>query len=149
MFYTPVDNSDGFWTFTSPGFITGSGNFNETPITGIADTGTTLLLLPADVVSAYYDSAPGAKYSADQAGWVLPCKDAPDFAFRIGDESVIVPGSYISFAPIAEDGITCYGGIQSKDSHDVSIFGDVALKAAFVVFDVKVPQLGWAAKSLT
>jgi len=146
--YTPVDDSNGFWTFTSPGFVAGSGNFNETSITGIADTGTTLLLLPADVVRAYYDTVPGAKYSADQAGWVLPCKDAPDFAFSIGIDSVIVPGLYISFATI-DDGTTCYGGIQSQDSNDASIFGDVALKAAFVVFDVEGPQLGWAAKPLT
>jgi aspergillopepsin I len=59
-----------------------------------------------------------------------------------------VPGDYIKYAPTGSSGKTCYGGIQPDTGLGFSIFGDVALKAAFVVFDGGNQQLGWATKTL-
>jgi hypothetical protein len=50
----------------------------------------------------------------------------------------------INFAPV--DGNTCFGGLQSDDGIGFSIFGDVAIKAALVVFDLGNKRLGWAQK---
>ncbi|KAL2159397.1 hypothetical protein VTH06DRAFT_2401 [Thermothelomyces fergusii] len=151
--YTPVDSTDGYWTWTSPGYAVGSGSFQSTTIQSIADTGTSLLLLPSSVVSAYYGQIRGARYDSIQGGYTLPCSGSvPDFAFGIGDgdgnTTITVPGDYVRYAPMDSTGVTCFGGIQANTGIGFSIFGDVALKAAFVVFDGGNLQLGWASKPL-
>lgn len=117
-------------------------------ITGIADTGTTLLMLPDEVVSAYYQQVDGAQDSEQEGGYVFSCDATlPDFTFAVGEGQITVPGSYINWAPVDTSNQTCYGGLQSDADIGISIFGDIALKAAFVVFDGGNKRLGWAAKA--
>lgn len=147
--YTSVDSSDGFWMFTSSGYAIGTGTFSSTKISGIADTGTTLLLLPTAVVKAYYKQVSGATYDSSQGGYVFSCsKTLPDFTFGVGSARVKIPGSFINFAPVDDTGSSCFGGIQDDAGIGFAIFGDVALKAAFVVFDGGNTRLGWASKTL-
>lgn len=40
--------------------------------------------------------------------------------------------------------LVCYGGVQSNSGSSLQIFGDVFLKALFVVFDQRGPSLGFA-----
>lgn len=121
-----------------------------TTITGIADTGTTLLMLPDAVVADYYSQVSGAEDSTQQGGYIFPCKSTlPDFKFNVGTGSFTVPGSYINWAAVDTTNTTCYGGIQSDSSIGFSIFGDIALKAGYVVFDAAQGRVGWAAKTLT
>ncbi|KAK3504448.1 aspartic peptidase domain-containing protein [Neurospora crassa] len=57
------------------------------PFTTIADTGTTLLLLPDRVVSDYYSTIPRAFYSPEWAGYLFPCaytSSLPDWSFFLG-----------------------------------------------------------------
>ncbi|KAK1569777.1 eukaryotic aspartyl protease [Colletotrichum navitas] len=146
--YTPVDNSQGFWGFTSSGYQVGSNSFVSKSVSGIADTGTTLLLLPDSIVKAYYSKISGAKYDSSQGGYVFPCKTTPpSFTFGVGSARVTIPGSYMNFEAVTTS--SCYGGLQSNSDIGFSIFGDVALKAAFVVFNGGTNQLGWAAKTLS
>jgi aspergillopepsin I len=136
--------------FTSAGYSVGSGTLSSTKISGIADTGTTLLLLPTSVVKAYYKQVSGAKYDNNQGGYVFSCSaKLPDFTFAVGSSRVKIPGSYINFAPVDDTGSSCYGGIQDDSGIGFAIFGDIALKAAFVVFDGGKNQLGWASKPLS
>lgn len=151
--YTPVDNSQGFWGWTSPGYKVGNGDFQQESITGIADTGTTLLLLPDSVVNAYYEGVSGAKNDQEAGGFTFP-SDAtlPDFSFGVGDngQTITIPGSLMNLGPSGSSNRS-YGGLQSSSSIGTNIFGDVALKAAFVVFDASSdgsPRLGWASKTL-
>ena len=58
----------------------------------------------------------------------------------------MVPGSYIEYGPLSN--YWCYGGMQSQGSNPFSIFGDVLLKAQFVVFDVTNLRVGFAPKKL-
>lgn len=123
---------------------------SSTVITGIADTGTTLAMLPDAVVKDYYSQVAGAQDSTQEGGYVFPCTASmPDFSFGVGSGSVTIPGSYINWAPVDATNTTCYGGIQSDASIGFSIFGDIALKAAYVVFDGAQGRVGWAAKTLT
>ncbi|KAI1420479.1 aspartic peptidase domain-containing protein [Xylaria sp. FL1777] len=141
--YVDVDNSQGFWGFTA--------DINGQSVDGIADTGTTLALFPGDVVSAYYKQVDGAEEDQQQGGYVFPCDaDLPDLTFTPGDAKITIPGQYINYAPADESGSTCFGGIQSSEDVGVNIYGDIALKAAFVVFDMSTdsPRLGWANKDL-
>lgn len=122
----------------------------STTITGIADTGTTLLMLPDEVVNAYYAQVTGAQDSTQEGGWVFSCDQTlPDFSFAVGDGTFTVPGSYINWTPVDATNTTCYGGMQSDSSIGLSIFGDIALKAGYVVFDAAEGRVGWAQKTLT
>lgn len=107
------------------------------------------MLLPTDVVSAYYAAIKTSSYDRVNGGYVFPCDtDLPDFSFGVGKAMVTVPGSYINYAPVDSANSSCYGGIQDDSGIGFAIFGDVALKASFVVFDGENEQLGWASKKL-
>ncbi|KAJ2997553.1 hypothetical protein NUW58_g624 [Xylaria curta] len=141
--YVDVDNSQGFWGFTA--------EINGESISGIADTGTTLALLPDSVVSGYYSQVPSAKMDEQQGGYVFPCQTKlPDFTFSPGEAKITIPGEYLNYAPTDESGESCFGGLQPDGGGGISIYGDIALKAAFVVFDQSEgsPRLGWATKDL-
>ncbi|KAM0338171.1 hypothetical protein ACHAPU_011421 [Fusarium lateritium] len=161
--YTPVDSSNGMWTFTSTGFAVGKDKVNKTSITAIADTGTSLIWLPELVNKAYYSQVKGAMVDETAGGYVFPCDaELPDFTFNIGDKGITVPGSYMNYAPVegpegpegtkarraATGSGSCFGGLQSSRGSDLNILGDIALKAAFVVFDAEKTRIGFAKKTL-
>ncbi|KAK7403929.1 hypothetical protein QQX98_010299 [Neonectria punicea] len=147
--YTDVDSSQGWWQFTSSGYAIGGGSVSSSPITGIADTGTTLLLLPSKVTKAYYAQVKGARVDSSAGGYVFSCTaKLPTFTFAVGDAEFTIPAAFLNYAPLEEGSSTCFGGLQSSDDVGVNIFGDIALKAGFVVFDGGNVRLGWAKKSL-
>lgn len=119
--------------------------------TAIADTGTTLLLLPSALVQAYYSQFPGAHTSASEGGWVFPCgATPPDLVLHIGTYRAVVPGELVKFAPVDTDDFetatVCYGGVQTANGLPFAIYGDVFFKAQFTVFDVEGERLGFAPK---
>ncbi|KAF3761159.1 peptidase A1 [Cryphonectria parasitica EP155] len=145
--YNTSQDLSGYWTFQSTGYARAVTLTDET-ITGIADTGTTLLMLPDDVVAAYYAQVSGAEDSTAEGGYVFPCDSTmPDFSFGVGDGAITVPGDYINWSAVDTTNTTCYGGLQSDASIGFSIFGDIALKSAYVVFDGGEQRVGWAQKA--
>ncbi|KAK4160182.1 putative endothiapepsin precursor [Cladorrhinum sp. PSN259] len=152
--YVPVDNTEGYWMWTSSGYAVGAipkTGINKTAVRGITDTGTTLLLLPDEVVASYYAKVKGATYSELWMGYVFDCKIAKTglFDFTFGTDAthtITVPAEYVNYA-VNGDG-TCYGAIQSNEGLGFSIFGDIAIKSAFVIFDEQNVRLGWATKKL-
>lgn len=148
--YTAVDDSQGYWMHSLSGFAVGDSDFNATTIDGISDTGTTLLMLPTAVVEAYYAQVQGAAYDALQGGYTFPCNNtAPSFTVGVEKARLVIPGEYMVYAPLDAANTTCYGGIQDDSDIGFAIFGDVMLKAAFVVFEGgDSPQIGFASKDL-
>lgn len=117
-------------------------------LAAIADTGTSLLLIQDDVVSAYYAQVSGSSNSQTDGGYIFPCSATlPDLTVSIGGYNAVVPGSFVNYAPASASG-SCFGGIQSAGNQGFAIFGDIFLKSQFVVFDNSVPQLGFAPKNL-
>jgi aspergillopepsin I len=147
--YVNVQTGNGFWEFTGNGYAVGSGAFTSSSIDAIADTGTTLLYLPAAAVRAYYAKVSGSQNSASYGGYVFPCSATlPSITLGIGSYKAVVPGKYINYAPVTDGSSTCYGGIQSNAGIGFSIYGDVFLKSQFVVFNGgSTPKLGFAAKA--
>lgn len=146
--YTDVDNSQGFWSFTPSGTQVGGQDIStSSSLTGIADTGTTLVLVPDDVVSGYYQGTGATQDSQNGNYYTFPCSTTlPDWSLVIGDATITVPGEYINFDAVSPGSDTCLGGIQSSSSIGINIYGDVFLKAAYVVFDATEgsPRLGFA-----
>ncbi|KAG5934213.1 hypothetical protein E4U60_004026 [Claviceps pazoutovae] len=144
--YSPIDNSGGFWNWTSTGYAIGANAFVKTPIQNIADSGTSLMLLPEEIVRVYYKAVPGAYYDKVEAGFVFECATKlPDFSFGVGTAKITIPGAFINYS--RSSGTKCFGSIQTTES-GIVIFGDIAFKAALVVFDVGKTRIGWAAKKL-
>lgn len=146
--YTPVDSSQGFWQFPSASYkVAGTAGTNTAASPAIADTGTSLLLVDANVATAYYAKVTGAQNSATEGGYIFPCSAAlPSFSVALGTTGnfINVPGSALSFGPIEAGSTTCFGGIQSNENNPIQIYGDILLKTQFVVFDGKTPQIGFA-----
>ncbi len=151
--FVQANVSQGFWQFQASGFAVGNGSTKivSAPHQAIADTGTTLLMMPEDIVDAYYAEVPGATNSEELGGYVFDCDTAlPDLTLAIGSYRAVVPGSLINFAPadglVASPDATCFGGLQASTGLPFAIYGDVFLKSQFVVFHGGQQQLGFAAK---
>ncbi|TKX19359.1 aspartic protease-like protein [Elsinoe australis] len=133
--YVPVYQDNGFWEFNAGSYIVGKTKFSAAIGDSIADTGTTLLYLPARVVSNYYAQVKGATLNKSYGGWVFPCASTmPDLTITLGSGTFTVPGSYINYSPISRS--TCFGGVQPNTGIGFSIFGDIFLKSVFTVWDM-------------
>ncbi|KAJ5165952.1 aspergillopepsin A-like aspartic endopeptidase [Penicillium capsulatum] len=149
-----VDASNGYWEFDAAQFRVGGEKtwheITDTP-TAIADTGTSLMLVAAEVARAYYKDVNGSMYAGNVGGYIYPCDaELPSLSVAIGGEfQATIPGSLINYSQIGTNTTTgetlCYGGVQSNSGSKLQIFGDVFLKALFVVFDQRGPSLGFAA----
>ncbi|KAB8295874.1 hypothetical protein EYC80_008695 [Monilinia laxa] len=142
--YADVDSGNGFWEFPSTSYKVGSTVHSSSGYTGIADTGTTLILMSDAANEAYYKQVSGASYSDEYGGYVFPCSASlPSLSFKIGPtEYATVPGSLLNYA--VASGSTCYGGLQSAGGGSQNIYGDVFFNAYYGVFDTAGPSFGFA-----
>jgi len=142
--YTPVDNSQGFWSFASASYSINGTVTQVAGNTAIADTGTTLALVSDAVCAAIYKAIPGAKYDSTQQGYIFPANtteaNLPDVAFAVGSKLFHVQKEDIGFAD-AGNGMV-YGGIQSRGDLDFDILGDTFLKGIYAIFDQGNQQFG-------
>lgn len=144
--YTPINTNSSFWEVELSGYQFGQDAFKNERVVGIVDTGTTLLLFPQHVVDEYYGKLPGSFFDKQSATMVFPCDlTPPDFFFGVGnDYRGRIPGHYMNYAH--QSAKYCYGGLQSAKGIPFCIFGDILLKAQFVVFDRGNLSVGFANK---
>lgn len=135
IYYTPIDNSQGFWTFNSTTATVNGTNVTRTGNTAIADTGTTLALVDDKTCEAIYGAIPGAKIDQTQQGWVFPSTvtvdQLPVVGFDVGGKTFNVQKEDLAFADAGNGMI--YGGIQSRGTMDFDILGDTFLKGIYAV----------------
>ncbi|KAK7413201.1 hypothetical protein QQX98_007925 [Neonectria punicea] len=119
------------------------------------DTGTTLLFMPPSLAGMYWLEVPGMRVDPRLAdAFTFPCNLAeglPDLMFKLpGDNEHVltIPGPYLNYGPVEGDPEYCWGGMQSAEDLEVTIFGDMMLKALFVVFDLENHRVGFANKDL-
>lgn len=145
--YAPVKTGKGYWEFLGSGYQFGTNAFTRIAIDAVADTGSTLMLMPNSVVSAYWKQVKGATYSSSYGAYVFPCSSAlPSITFGVGNGRQVVPGSYLNYAQYTST--TCYGGLQSNGNLGFSILGDIFLKSQFAVFDAGNTRIGFANKAV-
>lgn len=146
---TPIDNSRGFWEFSSSTYSIGgkdTQNYNASP--AIADTGTSLMMVDDAVAKAYYAQIEGATMNDQAGGYTYPCDaNIPSFGVAIGNDGFIATlnGSDIEYAKIG--GNTCFGGIQGNSGQGLQIYGAVLLKQYFAVFNFGDLTFGLAQKN--
>jgi hypothetical protein len=137
IYYTPVDNSQGFWTVDSTSATVNGTSVDQSGNTAIIDTGTTLALVADATCKAIYDAIPGSSYDEASQGYIFPSNltadQFPVVTFAIGDKQFAVQKEDLGFAE-AKTGFT-YGGIQSRGSMTFDILGDTFLKGIYAIFD--------------
>lgn len=138
-FYTPVDNSQGFWQFDSTTASVNGQSIARSGNTAIADTGTTLALVDDQTVEAIYAAIPGSSYNDQQQGYVFPQTVTPDqlpvVKFAVGSQEFALPKESLAFADNGDG--TWYGGVQSRGDMDMDILGDSFLKGVYAVSSVR------------
>lgn len=146
--YAAVNRYSAFWEVTVSGYQIGhSKSPNRSSFSAIVDTGTSLLLLPADIVQDYYRHVPGASMDSRLGIMTFPCNvRPPDFTFNIGPHRGRIPGAYINYGRVNDR--YCHGGIQTAQGIPFAVLGDVALKSQFVVFNYERGLVGFANKKL-
>lgn len=105
-----VDPSAGFWQFEAGFFAVGGGSLQQVTQApkAIADTGTSLMLVSPEVVTAYYKEVENAAYSSSVSGWVYPCSASlPSLTVALGDKyQATIPGSLVNFAEVGKNTTT-------------------------------------------
>lgn len=101
--WAAVNTTQGFWQFSSQKFQVGTGT--AMAVAGgqaIADTGTTLMLVNAAVVNAYYSQVTGAVNNQTVGGVTFPCSATlPDLMVDIGGNYMAqIRGDDINFAQV-------------------------------------------------
>ncbi|RAL04418.1 pepsin-like aspartic protease [Aspergillus ibericus CBS 121593] len=138
VYYTPIDNSQGFWLFNSTSATVNGKTINRSGNTAIADTGTTLALVDDETCEAIYSAIEGAYYDQEVQGWVYPSSTSSDnlpvVSFAVGDKQFVVQKEDLAYTEATTGYV--YGGIQSRGSMDMDILGDTFLKSIYAVFDV-------------
>ena len=134
-YYTPVDNSQGFWMFDSASAVVNGQTVIQSGNKAIADTGTTLALVADATCQAIYNAVPGSKYDSSQQGYVFPsgttADQLPGVSFAVGGQQFVVQKEDLAFAD-AGNGMV-YGGIQSRGDLTFDILGDTFLKGVYAV----------------
>lgn len=155
--WVPLAERASFWEFAFASFnVASSRVWLLSSWRAIADTGTTLILLPPDLVALYYADVAGSRFNDTLQAWVFPCAAVlPDFHLGFGGGGggwhATVPGRYLTYVAMSnyDPGSTdCYGGIQENGGLPFAILGDVFLKAVFAVFDEGGARVGFADKVL-
>lgn len=133
--WAEIDNSQGFWMFSSESVSVNGETVTVSGNKAIADTGTTLAMVSDEVCKALYDKIKGSLYSYKYQGYLIPsdikADELPDFTVAVGSEQFAIQKENLLFAP-AEEGWV-YGGVQSRGSLPFDILGDVFLKSVYAV----------------
>lgn len=150
MSYVPVSiTHQGAWGFNATGFTWGNSSFTNMTIDGIADSGSSLMIINDVILDKFYNGITGARFNKTELLWIFPCSSTlPDLDVAIGAYTARVPASYLNFAPTDYTPSMCYGSLQSNAGLNLSIYGDVFLKSQFVVYDRERTRLGFAPKDL-
>lgn len=139
--YAPIDNSRGFWQFSSVLTTVGGKSYARAGNTAIADTGTTLALVDDETCKFIYAGISGASYDVQNQGWVFPTSltpaQLPVVGFAVGDRTFDVPKEALAFVDVGNG--TYYGGIQSRGDLGFDILGGTWLKGIYAVsFEMSV-----------
>ncbi|KAJ8496880.1 hypothetical protein ONZ45_g12289 [Pleurotus djamor] len=140
-------NAQGFWEASMPAVSVDGVDIGLNGRTAVLDTGTTLIIAPADDALAIHQQIPGAQ-SDGQGGFVIPCTTTSEVALTFGNTAFTIDPRDLVFAPLdpADPAGDCVSGISSGNIGGATewLVGDVFLKNAYFSTDVTKNQLSLA-----
>lgn len=122
IYYTPVDNFQGFWTIASESATVNGQTINQPGNTAIMDTGTTLALVADTTCQAIYAAIPGSTYDQASQGYIFPdnltADQLPEVTFAIGGKQFAVQKEDLGFGKPLIPSVfpTCCNGTDNSDS---------------------------------
>lgn len=138
-----------FWQFNLRKYVVGKSSIDTgSNYPSIVDTATSLMYLPAPVVTAYYKSVKGAAVDPTWAAYTFPCNSSlPNIGVVINGVTYYVKAPLLNWERI--NGTHCLGGLQSSANLRFNVLGAVFLKSVYAVFDQTqaTPRVGFAAQS--
>ncbi|RKO90969.1 aspartic peptidase domain-containing protein [Blyttiomyces helicus] len=140
--FESINTSPGYWLFDiSNGQYNAQGTTGDLSdggsVTGaIADTGTSLIILPTNVVNAIY-SAIGAGSDGS-----IDCNASGSVSFTFSNTAYAVSSS--SYVLPNGDGTCSAGFAGGAEQQGVAIFGDVFLRNWYSFYDIKNTRVGFA-----
>jgi hypothetical protein len=166
--WIPLASNASYWEASFNGFNVGGHNGTDYWLLSdwevIFDTGTTLMLLPPDLVAMYYGQINGSNTDPNYGGWTFECPEdlsqvrIPDLNIGIGDYVINIPGRMMLYMPMSDlggppsgtgnSGVRCFGTLQSNAGLPFSILGDAFLKTQVAAFDFQGKRMGFAPKNL-
>jgi len=149
LLYVPVTRK-AYWQFTVDSIDVNAEKFS-TNFEAIADTGTSLIAGPSDVVERL-NNAIGARQNPMNGQWMIDCKNLdnmPTVTFKIaGKPFSLTPDQYVmKVKPIATMDVTlCLSGFSGIDlpQGPMWILGDVFISQYYTVFDQGKDRVGFA-----
>jgi len=150
LHFVDVNKTGGFWQFQTDAY-TVANLTAPAPHQAIADTGTTLLMVPSEITKAYYAQIPDAVDNYNVGGYIFPCNSTlPDLTLHISTYKAVIAGHFMKYAPVDtesfDNATVCFGGLQSSAGFPFAIYGDIFFKAQFTVFHGGDLKLGFAPK---
>jgi hypothetical protein len=134
----PNVNTQGFWEGALDAVSVDGTDLGLSGRTAILDTGTTLMVVPADDAATIHNSIPGAA-SDGQGGFTVPCTTTASVALTFGGQAFAIDPRDIAFQPVnANDPTgTCTSGITAGTIGGANewLVGDVFLKNAYFSTD--------------
>lgn len=139
------DTFGGFWVALSSVSVTassGSSTVSSGSALALFDSGTSLTLLPQDVLATVLTSFPSAQYDRRAGYYIVDCTEstqAGHFTFTFGSTSITVGlNEYV----LSGEGSCALGFNPSPDANYV--LGDTFLRSAYVVYDLVNRKVGVA-----
>lgn len=144
--YARVNQSEGLWAIHLDGYTVGDLTSRQFRVeTAAVDTGTSILMLPNQIVHDYYAQIPSAMNEPSMNGFIFDCDEViPDLSMKIGNYTARIPSDLMVYAVLGQlHGETkCYGSLQSQEDLGFSVLGHPFLKCQYVVFDMGGMRLG-------
>jgi hypothetical protein len=127
------------------GTSSGTSIISTTSALALLDSGTSLTLVPQDVLQAILPLFTNPQYNSDDGYYTVPCSDSSNggyFTFEFGFATIKV--SLAEFV-VPVNGICALGFLESDDA--TYTLGDTFLRSAYVVYDLVNNQVGLAQSS--
>ncbi|GJE90286.1 Asp-domain-containing protein [Phanerochaete sordida] len=144
--YVPVQTAS-FWNVRLDG-VSLNGTLAVGGRASMLDTGTALLLAPADDAHALYGALPGARPQRTPAGdtlYMFPCAGAPTLGLVFNGKAFKVPRASFSLGGVQEREGVCVGAVAGSERVAFWVVGTTFLQTVYTEFDVGKSRIGFAA----
>lgn len=120
-----------------------NGNQVESTQQAIIDTGTTMVVGPANVVQDFYSHIPGS--APIQGGlYTIPCDSIPTVGFSFGGKAFNIAPQLFNRGPVRVGDSGCVGGIVGSSATTFWVVGDLFLQNVYTEFDLGNNRVGFA-----